>query len=100
MSVNVVVLNTVAQVPAGLVAAYSFDAGSGTDRRGQFGQRATSGTLANATWTTAGKFGSALTFNGTSSQVNIPDNATLDLTNAMTLSAWVYPTTSFAAGAR
>ena len=27
--------------------------------------------------------------------MNIPDNATLDLTNGMTLSAWVYPTSPF-----
>ena len=96
LSVNVVVLNTVAQVPAGLVAAYSFDAGSGTTAADISGKGNT-GTLANATWTAAGKFGSALTFDGTSSQVNIPDNTTLDLTNGMTLSAWVYPTNASAA---
>ena len=95
LSVNVVVLNTVAQIPAGLVAAYSFDAGSGTTAADASGKGNT-GTLANATWTTSGKFGGALTFNGTSSQVNIPDNTALDLTNGMTLSAWVYSTDSAA----
>ena len=95
LSVNIVVLNAVSQVPAGLVAGYSFDAGSGTTAVDSSGKGNT-GTLANTTWTTAGKFGNALTFNGTSSQVNIPDNTTLDLTNGMTLSAWVYPTTSSA----
>ena len=95
MSVNVVVLNTVAQVPAGLVAAYSFDAGTGTTAADASGNNNT-GTLANATWTTSGKFGGALTFNGTSSMVSVPDNNTLDLTNGMTLSAWVYPTSSTA----
>ena len=93
LSVNVVVLNTVAQVPAGLVAAYSFDAGSGTTAADSSG-KGNIGTLANTTWTTAGKFGGALTFNGTSSQVSIPDNTTLDLTNGMTLSAWVYPSSA------
>ena len=93
LSVNVVVLNTGGQIPAGLVAAYSFDAGSGTTAADSSGKGNT-GTLANATWTASGKFGSALTFNGTSSQVNIPDNTTLDLTNGMTLSAWVYPTSA------
>ena len=38
LSVNVVVLNTVAQVPVGLVAAYSFDDGSGTTAADSFGQ--------------------------------------------------------------
>jgi hypothetical protein len=93
LSVNVVVLNTVAQIPAGLVAGYSFDAGSGTTATDSSGKGNT-GTLANTTWTTSGKFGGALTFNGTSSQVNIPDNTTLDLTNGMTLAAWVYPTSA------
>ncbi len=96
LSVNVVVLNTVAQVPAGLVAAYSFDAGTGTTAADASGN-GNAGTLANATWTTSGKYGGALTFNGTSSMVSVPDNATLDLTNGMTLSAWVYPTASSAA---
>ena len=93
LSVNVVVLNTVAQVPAGLVAGYSFDAGSGTSAADSSGKGNT-GTLANTTWTTSGKFGGALSFNGTSSRVIFPDNTTLDLTNAMTLSAWVYPTSA------
>ena len=93
LSVNVVVLNTVAPVPAGLVAAYSFDAGTGTTAADSSGKSNT-GTLANATWTTSGKFGGALTFNGTSSMVTVADNTTLDLTNGMTLSAWVYPTSN------
>ena len=33
-----------------------------------------SGAIANATWTSAGKFGSALTFNGTNSWVTVADN--------------------------
>ncbi len=96
LSVNVVVLNTGGQVPAGLVAAYSFDAGSGTTAADSSG-RNNNGTLANAAWTPSGKFGAALTFNGTSSQVTVADNASLDLTNAMTLSAWVNPTANSAA---
>lgn len=50
--------------PSGLKAAYAFDESSGStvaDRSG-FGN---TGTLAGATWTSQGRFGSALTFNGT-----------------------------------
>jgi concanavalin A-like lectin/glucanase superfamily protein/lysyl oxidase/Calx-beta domain-containing protein len=75
----------------GLVAAYGFDEGSGPktdDASGQFNH----GTLQGATWTPSGKFGSALVFNGTSSLVSIPNAASLELGNAMTVSAWVYPT--------
>jgi hypothetical protein len=50
------------------------------------------GTITNAAWSTAGKFGSALRFNGSSnSYVTVNDNSTLDLTDGMTLEAWVNP---------
>src|SRR5206468_7606123 len=45
-----------------------------------------------ATWTTAGKFGNALAFNGTSARVTVPDAASLRLSTGMTLEAWVFPT--------
>ena len=50
--------------PTGLVAAYGFDEGTGTTTADSSGNGNT-GTLTNATWTTAGKFGKALSFNGT-----------------------------------
>ena len=77
--------------PSGLVAAFGFDEGSGTsvtdgrerqhrdDRERDLGR--------------AGKFGKALQFNGTSARVNVPDAASLHLTTAMTLEAWVNPST-------
>src|SRR5713101_816736 len=49
------------------------------------------GTIAGATWSSQGRFGSALSFNG-SSYVTVPDTASLDFTAGMTLEAWVYPT--------
>ena len=51
------------------------------------------GTAAHTTWTATGKYGGALSFNGTSSRVTIPGSASLQLTRAMTLEAWVNPTT-------
>ena len=74
----------------GLVAAYSFDEGNGitvTDVSGQDNH----GTITEATWTTQGKFGAALAFNGTTSWVTVPDAPSLDLATGMTLEAWVYP---------
>ena len=47
------------------------------------------GTISGATWTSSGKFGSALTFNGTSALVTVPNSASLQLTGGMTLEAWV-----------
>ncbi len=41
--------------------------------------------------------GGALSFNGTSSRVTVPDSASLHLSSAMTLEAWVNPATTTAA---
>jgi uncharacterized repeat protein (TIGR01451 family) len=79
-----------------LIAAYSFDEGSGTTLNDLSG-RGNNGTIANGTWASSGKYGSALTFNGTSTMVTIPDAASLHLTTAMTLSAWVNPTANSSA---
>jgi fibronectin type 3 domain-containing protein len=78
--------------PVGLVAAYGFDEGAGTTTADQSGS-GNPGTLSNATWAgaAAGRFGNALSFNGTNSIVNVADSNSLDLTNAMTLEAWVRP---------
>src|SRR6202044_1122494 len=52
----------------GLVAAYDFNAGSVTTVSDVSGNGNT-GTIFNATWTTSGKYGGALSFNGTNAQV-------------------------------
>jgi hypothetical protein len=75
---------------AGLVAAFSFSEGSGTTVSDLSGNGNT-GTLANATWTSAGKYGNALSFNGTNALITINDSPSLDLTTGMTLEAWVKP---------
>jgi hypothetical protein len=75
---------------ASLVAAYSFNEGSGTTVTDASGNNNT-GTISHATWTTAGKFGGALVFNGTSAKVTIPDVPSLRFTTDMTLAAWVKP---------
>src|SRR6266436_442284 len=77
--------------PAGLVAAYSFDEGVGT-LVGDTSSNAHTGTITGATWTTAGRFGSALSFDGTNDWVTVTNAAGLDLRTGMTLEAWVYPT--------
>src|SRR5215210_615779 len=73
---------------AGLVAAYSFDAGSGSTVADVSGQGNT-GSISGATWTTTAKTGSALSFDGVNDLVSIADSAALDLTIGMTLEAWV-----------
>jgi methionine-rich copper-binding protein CopC len=74
----------------GLVAAYSFDEGSGSTVADASGHGNT-GTISGATWTT-GVFGNALSFNGTNSWVTVNSASSLNLTSGMTLEAWVKPT--------
>src|SRR5262249_49810064 len=74
----------------GLVGAWSFNAGSGPSATDSSGN-ANNGAISGATWTTSGKYGSALSFNGVSDWVTVNDANTLDLTNAMTMEAWVRP---------
>ena len=87
-----VATTTTPAAPSGLVAAYGFEEGSGTTVTDASGN-GNNGMIAGATWTTAGKFGDALSFNGTSSRVTIPNSSTLQLSSGMTLEAWVDPTT-------
>ncbi len=76
---------------AGLVAAYAFDENAGTVTADSSGNGLTA-TLVGAVWTPAGKFGSALAFDGLASRVTvIDDSPALRLTGAMTLEAWVKP---------
>jgi glucose/arabinose dehydrogenase len=77
----------------GLVAAYAFDENAGPTATDASGSGNT-GLIAGATWTTQGRFGSALVFDGANDWVAINDAASLDLAAGLTLEAWVFPTVS------
>ena len=76
--------------PLAPVAAYSFNEGAGTSVADASGNGNT-GTINGATWV-AGKYGTALNFNGTSNLVLINHSSSLALDTGMTLEAWVMPT--------
>ncbi|PYN84021.1 MAG: hypothetical protein DMD96_00005 [Candidatus Rokuibacteriota bacterium] len=81
-----------APAPAsGLVAAYAFNEGSGQTVSDASGNNNTATLGGGVAWTSQGRFGNALVFNG-ADFVSLPAAAALDLTTAMTLEAWVYPT--------
>lgn len=77
----------------GLVGYWNFDEGAGTTINDRSGT-GNNGTLVNggSAWTT-GHFGNALSFPGTtgagSTRVEIPNAASLQLTSAITVAAWV-----------
>jgi glucose/arabinose dehydrogenase/PKD repeat protein len=77
--------------PGNPIAAYNFDAASGTTLADVTGKGHT-GTLSGPAWSTAGHSGGALSFDGVNDSVRINDANDLDLTTAMTLEAWVRPT--------
>ena len=70
-----------------MLAAYGFSEGTGTVTADASGS-AINGTLNGAVWT-AGRNGSGLSFNGTSSFVSLGNAPALALTGSMTVSAWV-----------
>jgi fibronectin type 3 domain-containing protein len=81
---------TISLNPPGLVAAYAFDETSGSSVGDSAG--ANTGSISGATRDPAGRFGGALSFDGSNDSVTVPDAPALDLTNGMTLEAWVRPT--------
>jgi len=56
----------------GLVAASAFDEGSGASFADASGT-GNAGTISNATWIAAGKYGGALSFNGSNALATIQD---------------------------
>jgi hypothetical protein len=76
-------------VASGLVGYWKFDETSGTTAADSSGNGNT-GTLTNGpAWTTGGMNNGALTFNGTSQYVSVPDASNLRGNN-YTITAWVY----------
>jgi fibronectin type 3 domain-containing protein len=77
--------------PPGLVGAWAFGEGVGSTTADASGT-GNAGTINGADWSTEGRFGNALDFNGTSDTVRIASSASLNPGSAMTLSAWIEPT--------
>ncbi len=72
------------------VAAYSFDEGEGSIAHDAVGDH--DGTIDGAEWVEGGRFGGALRFDaGDEDSVEIPAGPDFDLTDGLTLEAWVKP---------
>jgi glucose/arabinose dehydrogenase/PKD repeat protein len=81
------------QLPSSLMGAWSFNEGSGTLAKDST-LNANNGTLSGAgvTWSPSGKYGSALSFDGSSGNVTVPHASSLSLGSSYTLEAWIKPT--------
>ena len=87
---DTITLTTDNTVVPNLVLAMGFEEvdGAAASDSSVFGN---DGLVAGAGRTDDGRFGRALSFDGLNDQVRIDDDDSLDLTDAMTLSAWVKP---------
>lgn len=68
------------------VSHWKFDEGSGTTAADCAGDN--NGTVYDASWT-SGQIGGALSFDGDGDYVSIPDDNSLDITDNLTIAAWV-----------
>jgi len=71
------------------VAYWKLDEGYGSTTNNSVTTGGLSGTITNAIWTNSGKFNKALSFDGSGDYVSIADNNALDITDTITLSAWI-----------
>jgi glucose/arabinose dehydrogenase len=76
--------------PPGLVGAFGFNEGSGFSV-GDASPEGHVGVVSGAGWSALGRFGGALSFDGVDDWVTVADDPSLDLSDALTLEAWVRP---------
>src|SRR5258705_315260 len=69
-------------------AAYGFNEGSGNTTIDASGNR-NAGTLSGPSWTTNGRYGNALSLNGTNVYVEVANSSSLNPGTTATFSAWV-----------
>src|SRR3990172_4088725 len=82
-----------ARVTTETAGIWTFDEGSGLVTQDSSGN-GNHGTLNGAVAWTVGKSGSALSFNGGSDRVLVPDAPSLDITDQITIAAWIKPKTA------
>ena len=80
-----------ARAASGLVAGYGFAEGSGSTTADASGNGLTGSLVSGPAWV-LGRNGTGLSFDGSTTYVDLGNPAALRLTGSMTLSAWVYET--------
>ena len=87
-----VIVNNVTGIPIGAVAYWSFNDGSGTIAVDSSGNTNTGNLTNGPVWTTAGKFGGALNFDGVNDYVNVGNPSSLQINGNISICGWMYPT--------
>lgn len=75
---------------SGLAGFWKLDEGSGTSIKDDSGNGNNGECIGSPSWST-GVSGSALKFNGVDQYARVPDAASLDITEEITLAAWIQP---------
>lgn len=91
---GLVLTNAASAADPSLVGWWKCDETAGTavsDSSGSNNNGTISGTVQ---WVTTGKIGGAWQANGSDAYIRVPDNASLDITNAITISMWLYTATT------
>lgn len=74
-----------------MALALGFETGSGPIASDSSGNSNNGNLLNGVSWTTNGKYGNALTLNGTNQYISIPSANSLDFTQSFTFSIWAKP---------
>ena len=90
LSVNIPNHALAASNAEGLIASFGFNEENG-NTVADSSIHGNQGQIFGATWTSEGKYGSALSFDGIDDWVTLPGTPSLALSTGMTLEAWVYP---------
>src|SRR5689334_10400974 len=75
------------------VADYGFNEGTGSNTADNSGNNHTGTLQGNVSWTTGGRYGNGLSFDGVTGFVSVPASSTLNLGASGTIEAWVNPQT-------
>jgi hypothetical protein len=87
----ILVASFVGKASAGLVGHWKLDESSGTIAYDS-SRNENNGTLHGPTWRpNDGQIGGALEFDGINDYVEVPDNSSFDITNEITVTAWINP---------
>lgn len=84
---TLIYVSAYAGITDGIVGYWSFDAGTAKDDSGN----GNDGIIQGDPQSVAGKVGKAFDFDGDGDGVEVPDDASLQLADALTCAAWIYP---------